>query len=158
MVEDEGDWLHVYLPARPNEASGWIKTDDVSLSTTTYRVVVTLADFQLRVFSGDSEVLATTVVLGKKSTPTPPGHFYVTEVVDTGNPGGAYGPFALGLSGYSDVLLQFNGGPGQLAVHGTNAPGRIGTYASNGCIRIANDVVTKLAELLPVGTPVTIQA
>jgi lipoprotein-anchoring transpeptidase ErfK/SrfK len=158
VTEDHGEWLKVYLPARPNSSTGWVREADVTLSAVPYKVVVTLSDHRLKVFEGSKVVLESTVGLGSRRTPTPPGTFFVTEVIETGKPRGAYGPFALGLSGFSEVLKEFNGGPGQLALHGTNAAWSIGQNTSNGCIRLPNDVVTELASLLAVGTPVLIEA
>ena len=42
-------------------------------------------------------------------------------------PNGAYGPYAYGLSGFSNVLDEFNGGDGVIGIHGTNEPEAIGT-------------------------------
>ena len=69
---------------------------------------------------------------------------------------GAYGPYQLSVAGFSDVLQSFGGGPGQIAIHGTNHPELIGKFVSNGCVRMNNDDVTALAALAPVGTPVDI--
>ena len=63
--------------------------------------------------------------------------------------------FALGLSGHSDVLTEFGGGDGQIAIHGTNNPGDIGQDVSHGCVRIVNDAIERLSTL-PLGTPVVI--
>jgi lipoprotein-anchoring transpeptidase ErfK/SrfK len=54
------------------------------------------------------------------------------------------------------VLNEFAGRDGVLGVHGTNFPQGIGTDVSHGCIRMSNQAVTKLAHILPVGTPVRI--
>jgi lipoprotein-anchoring transpeptidase ErfK/SrfK len=157
VTEDAGDWLKVYLPARPNGSTGWLRESDVTLSAVPYTVLVTLADHRLQVFKGDRLILESSVALGTSRTPTPPGTFFITEIVETGKPNGPYGPYALGLSGYSEVLKEFNGGPGQLALHGTHARWSIGKNASNGCVRLPNEVVTQLASMLAVGTPVVIQ-
>jgi lipoprotein-anchoring transpeptidase ErfK/SrfK len=69
-----------------------------------------------------------------------------------------YGDWALGLSGYSDVLDQFGTGDGQIAVHGTRGTWALGQAVSNGCIRMANGDVSVLAKVAPPGTPVTIEA
>ena len=45
-----------------------------------------------------------------------------------------------------------------IAIHGTNRPELIGGAHSNGCIRIPNEVITVLAETVPMGTPVDIVA
>jgi lipoprotein-anchoring transpeptidase ErfK/SrfK len=43
-------------------------------------------------------------------------------------------------------------------IHGTNQEELIGTEASHGCVRMRNDEVIDLYEMLEVGTPVTIVA
>ena len=65
---------------------------------------------------------------------------------------------ALSVAAFSDVLQSFDGGPGQIAIHGTNRPDLIGKFVSNGCIRLNNDDITALQPLVPVGTPVQIVA
>jgi lipoprotein-anchoring transpeptidase ErfK/SrfK len=62
------------------------------------------------------------------------------------------------VAGFSDVLQRFEGGVGQIAIHGTNRPDLIGKFVSNGCIRLNNDDITALQPLAPVGTPVQIVA
>jgi lipoprotein-anchoring transpeptidase ErfK/SrfK len=80
----------------------------------------------------------------------------VTEAVWTSNPGGAYGPYIFGLSAHSDVYTEFNGGDGQVGLHGTNQPGLVGRAASNGCVRFPNDEILRMARALPMGVPVHI--
>jgi lipoprotein-anchoring transpeptidase ErfK/SrfK len=62
------------------------------------------------------------------------------------------------VAGFSEVLFEFDGGPGQLAIHGWNDPSVIGKSVSNGCIRMKNEDIAHLATLAPLGTPVTITA
>ena len=76
-------------------------------------------------------------VVGKPSTPTPHGRFFVEESVrmPAGAPGG---PLALATSARSNVLRKFDGGPG-IAIHGrANLGGTLGTAVSHGCVRLAN--------------------
>jgi lipoprotein-anchoring transpeptidase ErfK/SrfK len=87
---------------------------------------------------------------------TPTGTFYVTDFVKTDNDRGVYGPYAFGVSAHSDRYSEFDGGDGQIGIHGTNEPASIGKDASHGCIRVPNNVISKLADLIPLGTPVTI--
>jgi lipoprotein-anchoring transpeptidase ErfK/SrfK len=54
------------------------------------------------------------------------------------------------------VLTSFAGGDGQVAIHGTNQPGLIGSEVSHGCVRVDNTTITKLARMIPLGTPVRI--
>ena len=93
------------------------------------------------------------VAVGTGGTPTPLGTFYLTELIrPVGQPW--YGPYAYTLSAHSDVLHAFMGGDGTVGLHGTNNPGSIGRAASHGCIRVSNTTITKLAGMLPLGTPV----
>jgi lipoprotein-anchoring transpeptidase ErfK/SrfK len=159
VVENQGDWLKVYLPMRPNDSTGFIRTGDVNLSDVPYEIHVTLGDHMLRMLKDGQEVLSTRAVIGAPNTPTPLGTFFVTDPVDLkSSPNGAYGAFALGLSGYSEVLYEFNGGPGQIAVHGTNNPSQVGQSISNGCIRVPNDIIVQIADQVPLGTPVIVSA
>ncbi len=150
-------WLQVLLPIRPNSSSGWIKTDAVSLASTPYHLEVDLASHDLKFMNARDVVFETKVVIGATATPTPPGHFYITDPVDLrSNPNSDYGVFALGISGFSDVLESFGGGPGQIAVHGTPRPNEVGQSLSHGCVRIPNDMVLQIANTAPLGTPVNI--
>ncbi len=66
-------------------------------------------------------------------------------------------PFALALSARSNVLQEFEGGPGQIAIHGIeNLGGTLGTAESHGCIRLDTQAITWLANRIAPGTPVTI--
>jgi lipoprotein-anchoring transpeptidase ErfK/SrfK len=151
-------WAEVVLPQRPNGSTGWIKEEQVTIVTNEWRISVSLSDHRMVVVRGLEIVHDVSVSVGKASTPTPPGTYYVNAVVLTGRPQGAYGPAALALNGFSDVLTEFGGGDGQLAIHGTNKPSSIGRSESNGCVRVDNDVVAVLAEQIPLGTPVEITA
>lgn len=158
LVDERRDgWLRVLLPVRPNGTTGWIREAEVELTRTSYRVVVLLGDFLLRVYRGDDVVLETPIGYGAEDTPTPGGRYYLTELLQPPDPGGLYGPYAFGLSGFSDVHRSFAGGEGVIGIHGTNDPSSIGRRVSNGCIRIENDAITELASALPLGTPVTIE-
>ena len=161
VSEVDGDWLRVEIPARPNSQEGWVRAADVTLSESEFRMELTLSDLTLRVLQGDAVVVETQVVIGRPDTPTPVGTFYLGEVLSAqqagvGSPAGAYGPFILATSAYSETLELFDGGLPVIAFHGTNQPGLIGTQASNGCIRMPNEVVTQLAGMLPAGTVITI--
>ncbi|GAB6898463.1 L,D-transpeptidase family protein [Kineosporia succinea] len=159
LVMDRQDgWLKVHLPTRPNGATGWIARDEVGLSRTPYRLIVSMDDHELVLLRNDRKIDEFPVGVGKSTTPTPPGEYYLTELIRPPDPHGVYGPYAFGLSAHSETLQQFAGGPGQLGLHGTNEPDRLGHDVSHGCLRLANDVITELAKTLPLGTPVVIQA
>ncbi len=157
VVRIVGARAEVMLAQRPNGVTAWMDLRDVDLVRDPFRIVVDRRAHTVKVYDAGVEVFSTTAGVGKADTPTPVGRFFVSETWKLANPGGAYGPYALGLSAFSEVLLQFGGGPGQVAIHGTNAPGVLGTDVSHGCIRISNAAVTRLIEMdLPLGTPVDI--
>ncbi len=158
LVEEERDgWLKVRLPVRPNHRSGWIPAGLAEIEELDLRVHIDLEARALSVRQGDQTLLSTPVAIGTSENPTPIGTFYVTDKLETPDPGGAYGPFALGLSGYSETLTEFAGGDGQIGIHGTDDPDSIGRDASHGCIRVPNEIVEQLAALLPLGTPIHIR-
>jgi lipoprotein-anchoring transpeptidase ErfK/SrfK len=151
------DWLHVYLPTRPNDATGWIRSADVVVSKPLdYQIKVSLADHRLTLLKDGVVQFDAPAATGTGDTPTPTGTFYYTDPLDLRDqPGTGYGAFAIGLSGHSNVLTSFAGGDGQIAVHGTDDAGTIGQSVSHGCVRVDNEVILKLSTL-PLGTPVVI--
>jgi lipoprotein-anchoring transpeptidase ErfK/SrfK len=157
LVEERADgWLKVLLPVRPNGSTGWIREADVELAWNPYRIDVDLTEFRMTIHREDELVVDTPIGYGDQDTPTPGGRYYITELLRPPDPSGVYGPYAFGLSGFSDVLLSFAGGEGVIGIHGTNEPDSIGSRVSAGCIRVDNDVITEMSTFLPLGTPVTI--
>ncbi|WP_229054943.1 L,D-transpeptidase [Aeromicrobium sp. Leaf350] len=153
-------WLHVQLPVRPNGTTGYVRARDVRQSSHTFAMEIALADHELVVTQAGEEVLRSPIGVGTTDRPTPGGDYYIKELLQAPDPTGVYGPYAYGLSGFSNVLTEFAGGEGVIGVHGTNQPELVGTDASSGCIRLPNDQITELVERigLPLGTPVTIRA
>ena len=159
LVDEERDeWLQVLLPVRPNGSTGWIRRADVELRRNPYSIVVELASHQITVRRGEEVIAQEPIGVGTGDTPTPGGRYYLKELLRPPDPNGAYGPYAYGLSGFSEVLTAFASGEGVIGIHGTNDPSSIGRDVSHGCIRLHNDAITALAEFLPLGTPVDIQA
>ena len=149
-------WLLVMLPGRPDGSSGWIVQQSTRPLVTGWRIVVDLAARRARVYRDGHLARAFQAVVGKSSTPTPTGEFFVEETVQM-PAGEAGGPFALALSARSNVLQEFEGGPGQIAIHGRNSlGGTLGAAASHGCIRLATASIDWLAARIGPGTPVTI--
>lgn len=150
-------WFEVYLPIRPNDSTGFIRASDVTIQTHDYHIEVNLGAFNLKAFNGDKLILDVPVAVAAENTPTPGGLYYTTELLKP-PPKSGYGTYAYGLSGFSEALTSFNGGPGQLGIHGTDDPGLIGQRVSHGCIRMRNEDIEKLVPLLPLGVPVQVFA
>jgi lipoprotein-anchoring transpeptidase ErfK/SrfK len=150
-------WARVRLPSRPNGATGWVRETAGSLTETPWQIVIHRSARRATVLD-DGRVRATfTVVVGKQSTPTPLGSFFVTEKLHLA-PGVAEGPWALATSAYSEVLQQFGGGPGQVALHGiVGLSDPLGTFSSHGCVRFANSAITWIAAHVGAGTPVIVR-
>ena len=153
----DGEWLRVQIPVRPNGTEGWIPATDVELESHFIRARVDLTARSVTVWDRDETIAETGAVIGAERSPTPVGNFFVNDLVEKWE-GSAYGPFILSLSAFSEALDTFAGGIPVIAIHGTNKPHLIGGAHSNGCIRIPNDVITFLAEHVPMGTPVEIVA
>lgn len=150
------NWLHVLLPGRPNSHTGWIRKKATVSSYTPWHLVVEIAPRRVLVFRRGHFVKSFPAVVGKPSTPTPTGEFFVEEAIRL-NPGGMGAPFALALSARSNVYQEFDGGPGQIALHGLTGLGGVpGTAVSHGCIRLDGTAMTWLVLHFGAGTPVTI--
>jgi lipoprotein-anchoring transpeptidase ErfK/SrfK len=150
--------LRVLLPTRPNLSHGWITRGKVRLALDPYRIAVDLRRHKMIIWRDGKLVRRYPVGVGRRAvTPTPFGRYYITELLKQPNPGGPYGPYAFGISAHSNVLHEFAGGNGEIGIHGTNEPGRVGTDVSHGCIRVYNSVIARLAHELPLGTPVQIE-
>jgi len=149
-------FLRVLLPGRPNGREGWIAEAGTMRSTTSWHVIVRTASRQVRVYRRGRLVRSFSVIVGKRSTPTPTGRFFVEESIRM-LPGSAGAPFALALSARSTVLQEFKGGPGQIALHGvSNIGGTPGTAVSHGCVRLLDRHIRWLAARIATGAPVTI--
>jgi hypothetical protein len=149
-------WLRVMLPGRPNGRTGWIREDGTVLAVTSWHIVVRTALRRVFVYFRARLVRSFSAIVGKRSTPTPHGQFFVEENVRMPT-GSAGAPFALALSARSDVLQEFDGGPGQIAIHGIENLGGIpGAAVSHGCVRLDNGDIRWLAARIAPGVPVTI--
>lgn len=149
-----GEWAQVALPTRPNGQTGWINTADWSIQSSNWYVQINTNNNSVAVWRGEELMIESTAVTGKSSTPTP----RVTGFVDEKMPGpsGAYGPWLLSLGVFSNAHNTFGGGIPKIALHGNNDMSLMGQYASNGCIRVPNDVITWIYNNVPVGTYVAI--
>jgi lipoprotein-anchoring transpeptidase ErfK/SrfK len=150
-------WLHVQLPMRPNGATGWIRAADVQTVRVRTRIVVDLSERRVRLYRGGHLALSSSAAIGSPATPTPLGRYYVNQRLIPAEPGGPFGPGAVGISAFSPVLTGWTQG-GPIAIHGTNEPWSIGRAVSNGCIRLPNATLERIYPWALAGTPVVIRA
>jgi lipoprotein-anchoring transpeptidase ErfK/SrfK len=149
-------WYRVQVPLRPNGVAGFVPARDVKLGTVHTRVLVSVSARRLTLYRNGRPVLRTPVAVGSSATPTPTGSYYVNQRLIPSDPSGPFGPGAIGISAFSNVLTGWTQG-GPIAIHGTNEPWSIGHAVSNGCIRVHNPVLRRLFASTPAGTPVVIR-
>jgi lipoprotein-anchoring transpeptidase ErfK/SrfK len=146
----------VQIPQRPNGVTGWVPARQVDIARVTTRIVVDLSQKRVTLYRRGRRVLSSTAAVGSPATPTPTGSFYVNQRLIPSDPHGPFGPGAVGISAFSNVLTGWvQGGP--IAIHGTNEPWSIGKAVSNGCIRLPNAIVRRLFPQALNGTPVLIR-
>jgi lipoprotein-anchoring transpeptidase ErfK/SrfK len=149
-------WVRVRLPGRPSGHTGWIPASRTRRSATSWRLSLDLSARRVTVYQYGRVARRFQAIVGKPSTPTPRGRFFIEEALSL-SPQAAGGPFALATSARSAVLQEFDGGPGQIALHGTNGlSGALGTAASHGCIRLSTGAITWLARRIGSGVPLTV--
>lgn len=151
------EWYRVQLPLKPNGITGWVRAAEVELAPVTTRILVDLSEREVTLYDRGRRVLTARAAIGSSRTPTPTGRFYVNQRLVSRDPTGPFGPAAVGISSFSEVLTGWTQG-GPIAIHGTNRPELIGRAVSNGCIRVRNDLLRKLFERVRAGTPVAVRA
>jgi lipoprotein-anchoring transpeptidase ErfK/SrfK len=150
-------WYRVQLPLKPNGITGWVRPYAVNVVPLTTRIQVDLSARRVTLFVRGKKVLSARAAIGTRATPTPTGRYYVNQRLIPADASGPFGPGAIGISAFSEVLTGWaQGGP--IAIHGTNRPQLLGQAVSNGCIRIHNDLLRRLFKKALAGTPVTVRA
>jgi hypothetical protein len=155
IIASKPGWDRVRLPQRPDGSTGWISTIGTTLGTTPWLIRVNRAERKARIYRSGRLQRTYSVVVGRPSLPTPAGTFFVAEVFE--DRGSVSGPYALATSAYSNALQEFDGGPGQIALHGREGlPEPLGTASSHGCIRFDNAAIGWLAWHVLQGTLIVI--
>ncbi len=128
-----------------------------------FNILVDLSKNKLLLRSGDAVIKKYNVGIGKTDTPTPLGVFGVTdkllnpvwystlrsgakEAIPPGDPRNELGTRWIG----------FEPTNGSYGIHGTIAPESIGKAVGNGCVRMHNEDVEELYDLVVADTPVEI--
>ena len=154
IVDPAGDvWLRIRIPMRPNGRTGWVGIDNLSqLYVVRTRLVINRSTLRATLYKNGTRLMQAPVGVGKASTPTPKGNFYVRELLK--GDGKLYGTWAFGTSAYASLSDWPNGGV--VGVHGTNQPKLIPGRPSHGCVRLRNVNINRLKRLMPIGTPIQI--
>jgi len=149
-------WVQVRLPVLPNGTLGWVRRTALgSYQDVNTHLVVDRARLEATLYRNGEGIFTAPIGIGTDASPTPAGQFNVRSEL-TRYASSFYGPVAFGTTARSAVLTEWPEG-GFIGIHGTNEPQLVPGRVSHGCIRLRNDDIVRLAALMPVGTPVTIQ-
>ena len=120
------------------------------------RIVVSIPDRKLVLFDGDRVAKVYDVAVGKPSTPTPTGEFRIINHVPNPTYYGSGTVIAPGKDNPVGTRWMGLSAPGY-GIHGTNVPSSIGKAASHGCIRMRQQDLEELFELVNVGVTVELR-
>ena len=149
------EWVQIRIPGRPNGRTGWVPREGLGeFHVVRTQLVIDRRKLTLTLFKKGRKAFQARVGIGKSSTPTPGGRYWIREkLAGFGNP--VYGPIAFGTAAYSRIS-DWPGG-GVVGIHGTNQPNLIPGRPSHGCVRLKNSNILRLARMLPLGTPLHIK-
>jgi lipoprotein-anchoring transpeptidase ErfK/SrfK len=151
-----GRWLGVVSVLAGNNRVGWIPESAVTLSRVDWELRVSVSARRLTVLENGRTVHRYTVAVGAPASPTPTGHFAVTDRLITGNPAGPYGCCILALSAMAPHAIQGWDGGNRIAIHSTPESSTIGDAVSHGCVRLTLAEGRWLLMHVPLGTPTVI--
>ena len=149
VLDSEGPTSPIGSDAAPSESNEEV-----------VRLTLRLGERRVYVYRGESVVADYPVAIGRVGWETPTGEFEVfQQVVDPGwtNPltGEKMSPGPDNPLG--DRWIAFwTDGTNFIGFHGTPNRESVGRAASHGCIRMYNEDVRQLYEIVSVGTPVTV--
>jgi hypothetical protein len=150
------EWVRLRIPGRPNGRTGWVPRAALGeFHITHWLVEIHLSLRRLQAYYDGKLRFSAPVGVGKPSTPTPPGHFWIREIFRLADRSNPYWPYAMGTSDYS-TLTDWPGG-GVVGIHGDfGEPQLIPGDPSHGCVRMHAGDLAWLAPHVTLGTPVHI--
>ncbi|MDL2263488.1 L,D-transpeptidase family protein [Synergistaceae bacterium OttesenSCG-928-I11] len=129
-------------------------------------VVIDKASHTLTLFRGSEVVRQYGIAVGKNpgdktragDNRTPEGVFPVQQIHDAAHWVHDFGDGKGVIEGaYGPLFIRLGTPPWKgIGIHGTHDPDSIGTNATEGCVRMHNDELLELAEILEIGMTVTI--
>jgi lipoprotein-anchoring transpeptidase ErfK/SrfK len=150
--------VRVRLARRPDESQIWVRRRAVTFTSTNYALLIDISKHRIYMFKSGRQIASYPVGDGLPQTPTPTGNYFIAFHAPPNGPG--YGPVMLETSAHSRVFRTFEGGNDAIiAIHGPITAqsdaqiGKNGTAISNGCIRMHNRQLVKVARV-PDGTPI----
>jgi hypothetical protein len=148
-----GVWLRARLPGG---RLGWLPRRALGgYVVVTTQLVVDRRRLTATLLRDGRPVFRAPVAVGRPSSPTPAGRFYVRDVLRDYR-SAMYGPLAFGTSARAPGVTDWPAG-GFVGIHGTDHPELIPGRVSHGCVRLRNPDIRRLGRLMTVGTPVTVR-
>lgn len=146
-------------PAPAAEAEGPVIAPETAEQTV--RLRLSLSDRRVYVYRGETVETSYPVAIGRAGWETPPGEFSVfSQIVDPGwtnpftnevAPPGPDNPLGERWIGF------WSDGNNVIGFHGTPNRDSVGKAASHGCVRMYNEDVRALYDVVAIGTPVTVE-
>jgi hypothetical protein len=156
VAKRRGRWLGVVATPLGNNQIGWLDVlhDHPRMWRTQLSLHADLSARTLELRRGRRVVRRMSVGIGGAGTPTPVGHFSVTDKLIPGRGLSYYGCCLLALSGHQRNLRPGWAGGDRIAIHG----GSTGGAASAGCLHASDTDLRRLMRIVPIGTPVYIRS
>jgi lipoprotein-anchoring transpeptidase ErfK/SrfK len=156
-VSPDGRYGRVSVPWSGTDRSGWMSLAGLPRDSTSVMIRASLSARRLIMYRDGQEVMNVPIGIGGPQSPSPLGHFWVTDPTPT-PAGSEYGSFAFGISATQPNTPPGWTGANQMAIHGTNEPWTIGAAASAGCLHVSEQTLARLRAVVKPGTPVDIVA
>lgn len=159
IAAQRGPWLGVVATEMPNGKLAWVHIENPGLRFRrhAYALHADLSGRWLELRRSGRRIRRISVAIGRPGSETPTGRFAVTDKLSGGNYSPYYGCCILALNAHQPNLPAGWQGGNRIAIHGTNAPGTIGSPSSAGCLRAADSDLELLMRRVPLGTPVFIK-
>jgi hypothetical protein len=154
---DGQEWIKVRIPRRPNGQVGWVQRSALGRFHLTHEsLVVNRESLRIYFYNYGHLIWSAPIAVGKPSTPTPAGHFWIREKFPLLPPSSLYYPYAFGTADYSTLTEWPHGGV--VGIHGPYGalPSQIPGHISHGCIRLRVGDDFWLGRHLEVGTPLRV--
>ncbi len=162
------DWARIRIPDGFRSKEGWVPRNSLSNFGVSHdKIQINRRLFRLTMYKDGKKVFNVPVGIGRPSMPTPAGHFWVRNRYQNNQSGSfklfgntisndVFGRYIIMTSANSPTNTDWPGG-GTIGIHGTNEPWLIPGRPSHGCIRVANNNISRIYPLASPGTPIDIK-
>jgi lipoprotein-anchoring transpeptidase ErfK/SrfK len=160
IIRSQSGWVQIRLDSRPNASTGWVYRNDVNITTTNYRIEVSISQRTLTLYQNNLSIYSSPVGVGRPQWPTPIGPSFIDAIVPVpARQQRIYGPTVLITATHSNVFTEFDGGDGTVGIHAypSDPASTRGVMSSHGCIRVSAQTIDAISKV-PAGTPLDIIA